>query len=124
MRRGHAAVLDVLAEAAVIFVPVIVLGELQAGFELGDRARDNRNMLDEFVAEPFVELVDISAAVASRYARTFAALRRAGTPIPINDVWIAACALHVGVPVLTFDRDFVHVPDLDVHLLEAPGPTS
>ena len=120
MRRGHAAVLDILAESAVIFVPVIVLGELQAGFELGDRARDNRNLLDEFLAESFVERVDVSAPIAIRYARTFAALRRAGTPIPINDIWIAACALHVGAPVLTFDRDFVRVPDLDVQLLEAP----
>jgi tRNA(fMet)-specific endonuclease VapC len=120
MRRGHGVVLDQLAEAAIVFVPVIVIGELRAGFELGDRTKDNIALLDAFLGEPFVETIEVTPAIAAGYGRAFAELRRAGTPIPINDIWIAACALRVGARLLTFDRDFLRVPGLDVELLEAP----
>lgn len=117
MRAGHGATLERIATAQVIVVPVTVLGELEAGFELGHRAHENRRNLAEFLDEPFVGVLDVTTATVRHYARIFAALRRAGTPIPINDVWIAAATIACSGHLLTFDKDYVRVPGLDHTLL-------
>lgn len=120
-RRGHEATCEHLAAAEVVYLPSIVIGELRAGFELGDRVRDNVTILQAFLDEAFVRIVDVEVTIAAHYGRLFAALRRAGTPVPINDVWIAACALGVGATILTFDGDFLRIPGVDVELLAAAG---
>jgi tRNA(fMet)-specific endonuclease VapC len=118
MRAGHEEVLDRLAAADIVWLPSIVLGELEAGFELGGRQRENRVALSEFMAEPFVEGLRVGPSVARRYGRIFAQLRQDGTPIPINDVWIAACALDRGAQLISFDRHFDKVLGLDVAILD------
>lgn len=122
LRAGDSRVLDLVAAAEAVLVPAIVLGELYGAFELGSRARENRVALGEFLAEPFVTVVAASAAVARQYGRVYAALRRAGTPIPVNDIWIAASALDQGACLLTFDRDFEYVAGLDRIVLEGIEP--
>jgi tRNA(fMet)-specific endonuclease VapC len=111
-RSGHEEVLEWLAAAEVVFVPTVVLGELQAGFLLGGRRRENEETLRSFLAEPFVKLCAVDADVSRRYAEIFAALRRAATPIPTNDIWIAAVTLVTGGHLLTFDGDFARVAGL------------
>ena len=110
LRAGHVEVIERAAAARAIVVPVTVLGELDAGFELGRRAVENRRVLAEFLEEPFVNVLDVTVATVRHYARIFAALRRAGTPIPINDVWIAAATVECNGHLLTFDRDYSRVP--------------
>ena len=122
LRRGHAAVLDVVARAERVLVPVTVLGELDAAFEMGTRARDNRRLLDDFLAEPFVDLLETTASVARHYGRVFSTLKREGAPLPVNDIWIAATTLDCGGTLLTFDRDFERIPGLDVMQLSAVPP--
>ena len=112
-RRGHAGVLDALARAERVLIPMTVLGELEAAFELGSRARENRRALEEFIGEPFVDLLDTTASVARHYGRVFSALKRAGTPLPVNDIWIAAATMDCGGTLLTFDRDFERISGLD-----------
>ncbi len=116
-RAGHPLVLDLLAAADVILLPATVLGELEAGFELGQRALENRTTLARFLQEPFVTVLPTTPDVARRYGQVFARLRRAGTPIPTNDIWIAAATLDVGGQLLTFDARFQQVPGLDCVLL-------
>lgn len=118
-RIGHHDVLDALARAERVLIPVIVLGELEAAFEWGSRARENRRALDSYLEEPYVDVLPVSAAVARQYGRVFAVLRRSGTPLPVNDIWIAAATLDCGGTLLTFDRDFTRIPGLDHLLLEA-----
>lgn len=118
MRAGHEGVLDRLAAAEMVLVPVTVIGELEAAFELGRRSRENRAVLEEFLAEPFVATLGVTAEVARTYGRHFARLRRAGTPIPVNDVWIAAETLDCGGHLLTFDRHFERIEGLDCTVLE------
>ena len=120
LRAGHAQVLERVAGARVVVVPVTVLGELDAGFELGRRALDNRRILAEFLDEPFVSVLDVTATTVRHYARIFAALRRAGAPIPINDVWIAAATVECNGHLLTFDRDYSRIPDFDHTVLDTP----
>ncbi len=119
LRAGHTGVLDYVAEAAMVALPVTVLGELEAGFELGRRTRENRQVLSEFLDEPFVSVLEVTAQTALYYARIFAVLRRAGTPIPINDVWIAAATQESRGRLLTFDRDYCRIATLDHILLDA-----
>ena len=88
-RAGHPRVLDFIATAETVVLSAVVLGELEAGFRLGRREQENRTLLAEFLAEPFVRISEVTASVARHYGRLFTDLRRAGTPIPINDVWIA-----------------------------------
>ena len=112
-RAGDERVLDLIATAEIVLLPTIVLGELEAGFTLGRRGLENRTLLAEFLSEPFVSILPVTPAVARFYGRLFADLRRAGTPIPINDIWIAASTLDCGGHLLTFDGDFDQISSLD-----------
>lgn len=117
LRIGDERVIDHLAAAESIIVPVTVLGELEAAFRGGSRVRENLQVLGEFLSEPGVHVFPIDREVAARYGALFAQLRAAGTPIPTNDVWIAACAAVAGGHLLTFDSDFGRVPGLSATVL-------
>lgn len=118
LRAGHEGVLDLASAADAIFVPATVLGELYGAFELGSRAQENLVALSEFLSEPFVAVVPSTPSVARHYGRIYSALRRAGTPIPSNDMWIAAAAFETGSCLLTFDADFSAIQGLDRLILE------
>jgi tRNA(fMet)-specific endonuclease VapC len=117
LRSGHPRVHEYVASAAVVLLPVVVVGELEAAFESGSRTRLNRDALAEFMAEPFVVTVDVTTSIARRYGEVFAMLRRAGTPLPVNDIWIAAATLDSAGHLLTFDQDFRRVPSLRATIL-------
>ena len=120
LRKGHPEVLASLTAAVQVSIPVIVLGELEAAFERGSRAAENQRVLAELLAEPFVNVLDVTTTTVRHYARVFVSLRNAGTPIPLNDVWIAACTQECHGHLLTFDGDFLRVPALECTLLESP----
>ena len=111
-RRGSAPALDAIARADVVFLPVTVLGELEAGFQLGTRYRENRRALEEFLREPYLQVLEVTADVARLYGDVFASLKRTGTPIPVNDIWIAAATLGCGAHLITFDEDFARIEGL------------
>ena len=113
-KRGHEPVLEILRLADDIVVPVIVLGELLAGFAHGAKEAENRAELAKFLEPSRVRTVAVDDDTARWYAQVYAQLRRAGSPIPANDLWIAAQALQHGLPVLTFDRHFEAVEGLMV----------
>ena len=119
MRAGHVGALDLIAAAELVLLPVVVLGELEGGFEFGSRAEENRGSLAELLAEPFVSVLTATPEVARHYGRVYAHLRRAGTPIPTNDIWIAASTLDCGGHLLSFDRHFHRVPFLPCTVLGA-----
>ncbi len=121
-RAGHPQVLDLLARAATVVIPVTVLGELEAAFQLGRRARENRLTLAEFLGESFVTVWPTTAAVARHYGRVFAELKRAGTPIPVNEVWIAAACLDCDGRLVTFDGDFERISGLEFTVLVPHSP--
>lgn len=117
LMRGHEGVQQCLELADQILVPVTVLGELYAGFQGGKRADENRAILADFCAQPGIVVVDTTESVSQRYAAIVTALKRAGTPIPTNDIWIAAAALENGGRIIAYDSHFDVVPGL---LVEAP----
>ena len=115
--RGDRAVAGRVRGSERVYLSTIVLGELQFGFRNGSRYARNQQELDEFLANPYVEVLPVTPTTAERFGRTAAYLRRKGRPIPTNDVWIAAHALESGADLLSFDRHFEEVVGLAfVHL--------
>jgi tRNA(fMet)-specific endonuclease VapC len=90
---GNQDVLARLAESEQVLLSVVVLGELFCGFKGGPRERENRELLADFLRRPPVRVVEISMSTAEIFAQVKDRLRKAGRPIPLNDIWIAAQAL-------------------------------
>jgi tRNA(fMet)-specific endonuclease VapC len=116
--RGHAEVVAALRQPTELLLPVVVLGELLAGFAAGRRARHNREELNAFRATPRVVVAHLSETTAECYAAIYAALRAAGTPVATSDLWIAASAMENGAELLTLDRAFLHVEQVRVRCFD------
>jgi tRNA(fMet)-specific endonuclease VapC len=120
-KRGEERVVGLLEAADWIGVPSIVLGELWMGFLAGGRVERNVAELREFLANPVVNELIVDADVARVYAEIAIALRRAGNPIPTNDIWIAATAANVGAIVLTHDVHFDQIQRVGSLILSKPS---
>ena len=105
-QRGDERVIEIVDSAEWIGVPVVMLGELRTGFLLGGRQEQNEVELREFLANAVVEELPIDGDVGRHFAEIVVDLRRAGTPLPTNDIWIAATSARAGALVLTHDRHF------------------
>ena len=105
-KRGDRQVVELIDRADWLGIPVIVMGELAVGFRLGSRREANEAELDRFVAHPAVEVLPVSEDVVNLYAGIVLDLKVAGTPLPANDIWIAAVAARHGATVLTYDGHF------------------
>ena len=108
-QRGDEAVVRILDRAEWVGIPAIALGELRTGFLLGGQRLRNEDELEKFLANPATEILPVDAEVSRHYAEIVADLRRAGTPLPTNDIWIAATAARSGALVLTFDGHFEEI---------------
>lgn len=108
-RRGNEEVAALLDRAEFVGVPTVALGELRTGFLLGDRQRRNEDELDAFLDNPAVQVLPVDSETSRQYAEIVTELRKAGTPIPTNDIWIAATAARNGTTVLTFDDRFERI---------------
>jgi predicted nucleic acid-binding protein len=116
--RGRPDVVDLLAvESTEILLPATVMGELFYGFMKGSRTRYNEEKLHHFITTLDVSIIHVNEKVARKYAVIFSALTNNGTRIPINDVWIAACCMSVGGTLLTRDRHFEQVGQIDKIIL-------
>jgi tRNA(fMet)-specific endonuclease VapC len=100
-------------------MPTIVLGELLRGFLAGSQRERNEEVLAAFLSEPVVEEVPVDLDVARIYAEIVVSLKRAGTPVPTNDAWVAACSARVGAPLVTFDGHFRAIGRIGTILLQA-----
>jgi len=104
--------IQIIQEAELIGVNVVVLGELLGGFRAGSKEKINRRELDIFLDSPRVELLSVDDGTAEYYAQVFRNLKRRGTPIPSNDMWIAASAIQHGLWLATNDDHFRSVEGL------------
>ncbi len=109
---GKPRAVEFLRRADEIQMPFVVLGELRAGFAAGTAGKKNEAKLTEFLGSPRVRVLLADEQTTHSYATLFAQLRRQGTPIPTNDLWIAALAIQHDLPLLTSDRHFANLPQL------------
>lgn len=105
-KRGEARVVELIDSAEWVGMPLVVVGELWLGFVLGGHLQQNATELEEFLHSPVVEMLPVDLEVARAYGEIAASLRHAGTPLPTNDIWVAASAARSGATVLTFDDHF------------------
>lgn len=82
------------------------------GFRNGARYEQNLKEFEEFSRNPFVEFIPVTLTTADRFSRIALALKRKGSPIPSNDIWIAAQAMETGADLLSFDRHFDSIDGL------------
>lgn len=111
---GDEDVIRVLEEAESVHVPFVVLGELRAGFALGSKGRRNESVLQLFLTKPGVEVLYPDDTTTRFYAGLFRQLRQQGTPIPTNDLWIAALVVERNLALCSRDEHFRYLPQLNI----------
>jgi predicted nucleic acid-binding protein len=118
--EGLPAAVDFLAiHGEEIFLPSIVLGELTYGFMKGSRQRFNERKLQEFIRKLQIEIINVNHNVARKYGIIYLSLVKKGAKIPINDVWIAACCMETGGTLVTRDRHFRHVEQIETMVIDS-----
>ena len=110
--RGDLELAEQLGTAEEVWIPLFALGEIKAGFQGGTQQRRNESLLNRLLAKPTVGVLLPSRETAESYARIFVQLRRAGTPVPDNDLWIAALVLEHDLVLITRDRHFERIPQV------------
>ncbi len=112
LKRDHEVVASLVRESTMLLLSTVVIGELLFGFRNGSRYDRNLKELNEFLDHDRVEVLPVTRTTADRFGRIAAALRKRGTPIPSNDIWIAAHTLESGGELITFDDHFNRVEGL------------
>ena len=107
---GDEKVLDELAVADGVYFSVFVLGELYAGFRGGTKYKENKEILVKFLQKPLVEILEATETTSDIFGQLMNSLKKAGTPLPINDVWIASHALQTGSKLISYDKHFTKCP--------------
>ena len=110
--KGLAPTVDLVATADTVYLPFVVAAELRAGFALGRRGADNERVLRRFLQKDGVHLLLADEQTTFHYASVFRHLRERGTPIPTNDMWIAALVLEHNLVLHARDEHFDHLPQL------------
>ncbi len=109
---GNADIKSALQDADAIYLNPIIVGELRAGFLRGRWRKKNEGELRTVLDSPRVTVVDVTEATAERYAVILDFLWKSGTPIPTNDIWIAASAMQHGLKIITTDTHYEKVPQV------------
>lgn len=110
--RGHSDRVERIRGARKLFMPLIVLAELRAGFAAGNQESTNRANLQRFLNSDRVFVLSPDEQTTHHYAQLYVTLRDKGTAIPTNDLWIAALVVQHGLVLCTLDTHFRHLPSL------------
>ena len=111
-KRNTAEAVEIIVKAELIIFSPVVMGELMFGFRNGTRFKENMDDLDRFLKHDVVDLLPIGKITSDRYSRIAVKLRQQGTPIPTNDIWIAAQAMEQGAELITSDQHFDKISGL------------
>ncbi len=110
-REGIPAVCAIIDQAELLYLPVVVLGELLYGAV--NSAKPEKNLQDINKFQDHSIIMPIDESIAMKYAKVRSSLKETGHPIPENDIWVAATCLELNVPLLSRDGHFEHVKGLD-----------
>lgn len=109
---GNNDVLEIMQHADTINISSIVIGELLAGFAIGNKEKTNKKELDAFLTTDRCQTIAADKNTAMYYAHIYKKLRKSGKAIPANDLWIAALAMQYGHILCTMDKHFCYIDDL------------
>jgi len=110
--KGYAETVRVLEDAESVLLPFVVLAELRAGFAHGRRPAENEQTLRRFLLKDGVRVLFADDQTTHHYAALYRQLRRQGTPIPTNDLWIGALVLQHNLVLHSRDAHFDNLPQL------------
>jgi tRNA(fMet)-specific endonuclease VapC len=110
--RGMAPVVEATEHADEVWLPFIVLGELRAGFAVGNQGPKNEAVLRRFLMKSGVAVLYANEQTTHHYGAVYRQLRKQGTPIPTNDMWIAALVLQHSLVLCARDVHFDALPQL------------
>jgi len=110
--RGIASVVEAVERADEVWLPFIVVAELRAGFAVGSQGPRNEAVLRRFLLKPGVAVLYADEQTTHHYANVYRQLRKQGTPIPTNDMWIAALVLQHSLVLCARDAHFDSLPQL------------
>jgi tRNA(fMet)-specific endonuclease VapC len=108
--EGDPLLAPLLRKAAQIAIPVIVLGEYRYGISHSRDRRQYEEWLTEYLQN--FRILEVEVRTTIPYGAVRSELKKAGTPIPSNDVWIAALCRQHALPLLSRDRHFDLVPGI------------
>jgi len=111
-KRNALETVEIIVRAELLLFSPVVIGELMFGFRNGTRFKENMDDLNSFLEHEAVKLVQIGKITSDRYSRIAAQLKRQGTPIPTNDIWIAAQSMEHGAELITSDQHFERINGL------------
>ena len=110
--RHDERVLHALAHAHCAYMSIFVIAELLIGFKGGKKEFQNKMILEKFIKKPHVHMLHTTEETADIFSDIKIKLKQNGTPIPLNDVWIASHCIETGSVLITFDKHFNSVPGL------------
>jgi tRNA(fMet)-specific endonuclease VapC len=110
--RGDATVIETVEVANQVWLPFVVLGELRAGFAVGTQGPRNEAVLRRFLLKSGVGVLYADEQTTHHYSAVYRQLRKQGTPIPTNDMWIAAVVLQHSLVLCARDVHFDVLPQL------------
>ena len=110
--EGNDEAVSVFRKADLICMPFTVLAELRAGFACGAASRKNEAVLNRFLNRSRVTVKFPDEQTTFHFARIFRQLREQGTPIPMNDIWLAALVQQHNMLLFSRDSHFDHLPQL------------
>lgn len=115
-KLNNEEIVEVITSSDEIIFSPVVMGELLYGFRNGTKYKQNMDELNQFLSHEIVELSKIGDITSDRYSRIAQQLKSNGTPIPTNDIWIAAQAMEHGAELITCDNHFEKIAGL-VHTI-------
>lgn len=110
--EGQPEVVDAFEQADLLVIPFVVLAEIRVGGLTVKRGEAQVRILNELVQQPGVRVAHSTDTTAHHYAALYARLRKAGTPIPTNDLWIAALAIEHSLVLYSRDAHFDLIPTI------------
>jgi len=110
--EGVPDAVDRFRRASQIMMPFVTLAELRAGFLAGANTGSNARVLAVFLTRSRVRILWPDEDTTHHYARIWTQLRRQGSPIPTNDLWIAALAVQHNLALYSRDAHFDHLAQL------------
>ena len=110
--EGVPEALEQFRKASAIMIPFVTLAELRAGFLAGSEKGSNARVLSLFLTRPRVQILWPDEETTNHYSRVWLQLRRQGTPIPTNDLWIAALAIQHNLALYSRDSHFDHLAQI------------
>jgi predicted nucleic acid-binding protein len=106
--------LDVNRLPDEIGLSIVTIGELRAGVLAAADVNIRDRRLTTLMRALELQPIPVDEGVADAWARLRILLRDQGLRMPVNDSWIAATALALGVPIVTHDADYLELAGLDV----------